>query len=101
MFPGLMSSFLESHARTHGCGDLRAADVGKEVVLTGWVQSYRDHGQCVFVDLRDRGGVTQVVFDPSFHAALARNRYKTHVPRFSFRGLWSDLDSDDLQLPAG
>jgi aspartyl-tRNA synthetase len=58
-----MSSFLASHARTHSCGQLRAADVGKHVVITGWVQSYRDHGKGVFIDLRDRDGITQLVFE--------------------------------------
>ena len=64
-----MSDFLATHTRTHGCGDLRNSDANKAVVLTGWVQSYRDHGGCVFIDLRDRGGVTQIVFDPSFAEA--------------------------------
>ncbi|HTJ45487.1 MAG TPA: aspartate--tRNA ligase [Kofleriaceae bacterium] len=63
-----MSKFLETYQRTHGCGDLRAADAGKQVVLTGWVQTYRDLGGSVFVDLRDRGGVTQIRFDASFDA---------------------------------
>ena len=58
-----MSEFLATHTRTHGCGELRAADAGKRVILTGWVQTYRDHGERIFVDLRDRGGVTQIVAD--------------------------------------
>ena len=57
-------SFLRQHKRTHGCGDLRGADVGLEVVLYGWVHNRRDHGGAVFIDLRDRGGLTQVVFEP-------------------------------------
>ncbi len=67
-----MSAFLASHSRTHTNGALRAGDAGKRVVLTGWVQGYRDHGERIFIDLRDREGVTQVVADrtrlPEIHA---------------------------------
>ncbi|MDP9405961.1 MAG: aspartate--tRNA ligase [Actinomycetota bacterium] len=70
--------------RSHGAGTLRAEDDGAAVRLAGWVARRRDHGGAVFVDLRDRSGVVQVVADPSAGAALAaahdlRNEYVVAV----------------------
>ena len=58
-----MAEQLGELTRTHTCGALRPADVGADVVLLGWVHRVRDLGGLLFVDIRDREGVTQVVFD--------------------------------------
>ncbi|HYM83994.1 MAG TPA: aspartate--tRNA ligase [Candidatus Dormibacteraeota bacterium] len=69
---------LATPYRTHTCGDLRASDAGSEARLAGWAHRRRDHGQLIFLDLRDRHGITQVVVDateaPGAHAAASRVR---------------------------
>lgn len=56
--------------RTHRCGELTKRQVGQSVVLNGWVQRRRDHGAVMFIDLRDRTGITQVVFNAEHNAAV-------------------------------
>ena len=58
-----MAEFIRELKRTNSCGELTSRDVGREVVLFGWVHNRRDHGGAVFIDLRDRAGLTQVVFE--------------------------------------
>lgn len=65
-----MLDFLGDLRRTHMCGTLRASDAGKKAVLMGWVNKRRDHGSLLFVDLRDRSGVTQVVVNADRNAAI-------------------------------
>ena len=63
--------------RSHTCGELRQADVGQTVKLSGWLHRRRDHGGVMFIDLRDHYGLTQCVFDPDFPAFAVVERLRT------------------------
>ena len=76
-----MTDLLGDMRRTHHCNQLGAVDIDKEVVLMGWVLRRRDHGGVIFVDLRDREGITQVVFNP----VVAK---KVHAKAHAIRNEW-------------
>jgi aspartyl-tRNA synthetase len=69
------------YRRTHDCGSLKKADVGAKVTLSGWVHRRRDHGGLIFIDLRDRFGLTQLIFDPE-------KNLQTHTAAEKLRGEW-------------
>ncbi len=71
-----MSQFITTEKRTHYCGQVSLADVGHDVVLFGWAQRRRDHGGVIFVDLRDREGIVQIVFNPEAGEAVHSEAHK-------------------------
>ncbi len=89
--------------RTHTCGELRETHVGQTVILNGWVNTYRNQGSLLFVDLRDRYGITQIVFQPDrpalLHAAQElRSEFVLAVKGTVTRRL---AGKDNLELPTG
>ena len=68
--------FISELKRSHYCGQINSALIGKKVVLTGWVNSRRDHGSLVFIDLRDRDGIVQVVLDPNNSATACAKDFR-------------------------
>src|SRR5690554_1143712 len=88
--------------RTHTCGELSIADLGKEVQLCGWVQKSRDLGGMTFVDMRDRYGITQLTFDAEDDASLrasARELGREYVIQVS--GSVIERTSKNLKIPTG
>ena len=70
----MVEAYSDEHRRTHDCGQLRATDAGRPARLVGWVARRRDLGGFIFVDLRDRHGLTQVVFDPAHRQLFEQAR---------------------------
>ena len=95
---------------THHCAQLRSSDIGSEATLTGWVDTVRDHGGIIFMDLRDREGVTQIMVDPHVNSAWP-TRWPISKPNrwFGVRGqviarpadtLNPNLDTGDVEVEA-
>ncbi|HEY4263089.1 MAG TPA: aspartate--tRNA ligase [Schlesneria sp.] len=89
--------------RTHTCGELRSTHVGQTVTLCGWVDTYRDFGGLVFIDLRDRYGLTQVVFSPTFAEIheIARSLRNEDVIRITGEVVARPADMQNPKLGTG
>jgi len=89
--------------RSHNCGELRIADVNKEVTLAGWVQKSRDKGFMIWVDLRDRYGITQLIFDEARTDAqvmqLAKSLGREYV--IQVKGTVIERESKNNNIPTG
>ena len=95
-------TFLKDLKRTHDAGALRAEHIGQEVVLFGWVHARRDHGGCMFVDLRDRGGLTQITFDPSINAdAVKVGETLSREYVFGVRGVVAKREETNPRMATG
>ncbi len=86
--------------RTHTCGELKMADVNKEVTLAGWVQTVRKFGSITFVDLRDRYGITQLLFNESLNATLDANPLGREYV-LQVKGLVSERSNKNPNMPTG
>lgn len=86
--------------RSHTCGELRLSDAGKEVTLSGWVQTVRKFGAITFVDLRDRYGITQLLFDESLNQKLEQNPLGREFV-LKVKGLVTERSNKNPHLPTG
>ena len=88
--------------RTHTCGQLRAEDAGKTVRLSGWINRKRDHGQLLFVDLRDHYGLTQCVADPDSPAfKMAESARSEWVVRIDGKVRKRPAGTENAERPTG
>ncbi len=94
--------FMSGLKRTHYCGTLRPSDIGKEVVVAGWVQRQRDLGSLIFIDLRDRSGIVQLSFDDSTDKEIFD---KAFTARSEFvlmaKGEVQERSSKNYEIPTG
>ena len=94
--------FMTGLKRTNYCGELRATDAGKEVVVAGWVQRQRDLGALIFIDLRDRTGIVQLAFDDNTDREIFE---KAFTARSEFvlmaKGIVRERSSKNMEIPTG
>ena len=94
--------FMTGLKRTNYCGELRATDAGKEVVVAGWVQRQRDLGALIFIDLRDRTGIVQLAFDDNTDREIFD---KAFTARSEFvlmaKGIVRERSSKNMEIPTG
>src|SRR5882757_4201431 len=86
--------------RTHTCGELRAVHTGQSVTLAGWVQTVRKFGSITFIDLRDRYGITQLLFGEDLNKELAENPLGREFV-LQVKGEVLERSSKNAQLPTG
>ena len=89
--------------RTHTCGELRIEDVSKEVMLSGWVQRIRDKGGMLWIDLRDRYGITQLIFNESKTDADIIRKARTFGREYVIQatGIVTERFSKNPNIPTG
>ncbi|MBR6620329.1 MAG: aspartate--tRNA ligase [Clostridia bacterium] len=97
-----MMDFMTGLKRTNYCGELRSSDIGKEVVVAGWVQRQRDLGALIFIDLRDRTGIVQLAFDDNTDREIFE---KAFTARSEFvlmaKGNVRERSSKNTEIPTG
>src|SRR6201994_704180 len=86
--------------RTHTCGELRSAQIGQTVTLAGWVQTLRKFGSITFIDLRDRYGITQLLFGESLNKQLTDEPLGREFV-IQAKGVVTERTSKNPQLPTG
>ena len=97
-----MAEFMTGLKRTNYCGELRSGDIGKEVVLCGWVQRQRDLGQLIFVDLRDRTGIIQLAFDDTTDRTVFDKAFTVRSEYvLCARGIVRERSAKSNKIPTG
>ncbi len=97
-----MAEFMTGLKRTNYCGELRSGDIGKEVVVCGWVQRQRDLGQLIFIDLRDRTGIVQLAFDDTTDKSIFDKAFTVRSEYvLCARGIVRERSAKSNKIPTG